>query len=230
MAISLPEDIPQKKRLCFTFLLMVGAPFLLYHQKLIFLYHEQKLKLYPRSKTVNKKWEESKRTLYNYIKSELGLESLYQIIGQLILIALAYSQTSTNEVFSAYFKEDKDYKIIFLCSSVGYSFISCVKSHITALKGCRERFPFMTNIIVAIYCAIGISARVLAIMMYFAVPLGLFNLLRHLQGEQFPWNPYLVYNFVGANASGSISFGDLVGVEWNQLDRFVDINLWLVKL
>ena len=55
---------------------------------------------------------------------------------------------------------------------------------------------------------------------YFAVPLGLFDLLAHLQGEQYPWNPALVANFVGLNASGIIAFDDLEPIYWKDLDRW----------
>ena len=91
-------------------------------------------------------------------------------------------------------------------------------AHVTALTACRERFPFSTRLVVSIYCLIGISTRVLAVVMYFSVPLGLFNLLRHLQAEQIPWNPYLVYGFVGSNATGFISFGNQ-SINWSLLDR-----------
>ena len=41
------------------------------------------------------------------------------------------------------------------------------------------------------YAFIACANRVLSIVIYFAVPLGLFSLLRHLQGEQIPWSARL---------------------------------------
>ena len=41
-----------------------------------------------------------------------------------------------------------------------------------------------------------ISTRILAIVMFFSPSLGLFNVLRHWQGEQFNWHPANIENFV----------------------------------
>ena len=61
--------------------------------------------------------------------------------------------------------------------------------------------------------------RVLPIVMFFAVPLGLFSLLRHLQGEQVPWNASLIYNFIGPNATGQVFFGN-ESFDWSLIDRW----------
>ena len=61
--------------------------------------------------------------------------------------------------------------------------------------------------------------RVQSIVLYFGIPLGLFSLLRHLQGEQIPWNANLVYYFVGSNATGFLYMGDK-STNWSMIDRW----------
>ena len=162
-----------------------------------------------------KQWDKKKRIMSSHVKLELGLETIYQLAGQFILLSLAYTQTATYTSFPMMFKKEK---VELLVASIVYSFVSCVKSHLTAISACREKFPFKSKLSAALYSFFGCSTRVLALVMYFAGPLGLFNLLRHLQGEQYPWNSLLVYYFVGPSATGNISVGNKM-INWLDIDR-----------
>ena len=196
--------------------------------------------------SVVSEWEFSKRTLHEHIKLELGLEAIYQLAGQIILLSLAYSETRTNEGLSTVFKEvpqEDDHHNHLLEDPVKYlqnvigisqstmtkalllisimlSFFSCIKSHLKALSACRERFPTWSKIMASLYSFFACTTRVLAIVLFFAVPLGLFDLLRHLQAEQVPWNPVFVVNFIGSNATGEIAVGDKEPTSWNIIDRW----------
>ena len=172
-----------------------------------------------KSTSKNQKYDIFHYKAFSHVKLELGLETIYQMAGQFILLGLAYTETATNESFPMLFKKEN---IVLLVGSTIYSFISCVISHLTAISACRERFPFKSKLIASIYSFCGCTTRVLAIVMYFAVPLGLFNLLRHLQGEQYPWHDQLVYKFVGPDAIGNISVGNVI-VDWSKIDRWVQI-------
>ena len=61
--------------------------------------------------------------------------------------------------------------------------------------------------------------RVQSIVLYFGIPLGILSLLRHLQGEQIPWNASVVYYFVGSNATGFLYMGDK-STNWSMIDRW----------
>ena len=69
------------------------------------------------------------------------------------------------------------------------------------------------------YSFVSCVNRVQSIVLYFGIPLGLFSLLRHLQGEQIPWNSNLVYYFVGSNATGFLYMGDK-STNWSMIDRW----------
>ena len=53
--------------------------------------------------------------------------------------------------------------------------------------------------------------------MFFAPPLGLFNLLKHLQAEQTQWDPEIIEHFVDKNKT--ITFGN-ISIPWKDIDRW----------
>ena len=63
-----------------------------------------------------------------------------------------------------------------------------------------------------------ITKRVMAMILFFAPALGLFDLLHHWLNEQTKWHPELIQNFV--NARGNIQFGDSLQIPWNLIDRW----------
>ena len=80
----------------------------------------------PGDKLIVKKWEDTKKMLNFYVKLELGLETIYQMSGQLILLGMAYTQTATNEGFQAVFKEgDSNAIVAFLIASNVWSLMRC---------------------------------------------------------------------------------------------------------
>ena len=148
------------------------------------------------------------------------METIYQLSGQLILLGLAFTETATDEGFQTVFEEGTStLTITLLIISNLWSFISCTLSYLTGLSACRERFPISSKAMAVSYSFTASMTRVLPVVMFFAVPLGLFSLLRHLQGEQVPWNAVLVYNFIGPNATGQIFFGN-ESYDWSLIDRW----------
>ena len=169
-----------------------------------------------------------------HIKLELGWETIFQLSGQLILLALAYTETPTNEGLKTVFKEKPiqeenfimevntaiDVPIqtqILLVASVLFSFKSCITSHLKVLSAYREHFPLTSKFMAGLFGFFACSTRVLAFIIYFTPALGLFNLLRHSQSEQTQWNSILVQHFVNDNV---IQFGDSPPINWSM------INTW----
>ena len=58
------------------------------------------------------------------------------------------------------------------------------RSQIKGVSKHRKRNPMKAKLMLALYAFLSCVVRVTAIIAYFAVPLGLFDLLRHLQGSQ----------------------------------------------
>ena len=89
---------------------------------------------------------------------------------------------------------------------------------VKALSSCREYFPLSEKFMASLCGFLACASRILAMVLYFGAPLGLFSLLRHLQGEMIPWNA-VVYNYV--RQDGKIFF-DKVGdwMNWTDIDRW----------
>ena len=195
----------------------------------------------PNDKSLIKQWEKIKWEVSNFIKLELGLETIYQLSGQVILLLMAFTATATEDGFSEIFKKgpsqegedsiikdsisasvktigiDPEAHAIFLLTlSILFSFKTCISSHFKILMAKREYFPWKPKLLVALYSFFGCTTRVVAIVAFFAPALGLFNLLRHIQAEQTAYDANFEGYFV---KDGMIQFGDS-NVTWNELDRW----------
>ena len=181
-------------------------------------YLDLKLKKIPKDQELIQMKETLKRSLNMHVKLELGLETIYQLSGQLILLLLAYTQTPTQNGLKAVFHEGSESLDIFwLIISILLSFKTCITSHWKALTTCRERFPFSSRLMASLFCLFSCITRIMAIIMFFTGPLGLFNLLRHLQGEQYPWNDKIL-DLVTPN--GTMFLGNNLPFMWNLVDRW----------
>ena len=175
-----------------------------------------------RQKLLNKSIE-IQYHLCNHVKLELGLETIFQLCTKLILLAYAGSKTRTTEGLSTMFEEDWKFEFgnlasiseekflnlvffMFLYATTSWSFISNVNSHITGLSAKRKWFPFASKIVVGCYAFFASTSRILTVIMYFTPSLGLFNTLRHWQGEQFNWHPAIINEFV---TNKSLYFPDI---------------------
>ena len=216
MVSNPPKNIQQ---VIIAIILIVFSPLFSYILHFKNLYLDLKLRLLPNDKTFIKAKEELKRSLNRHIKLELGLETVYQLVIMLILLFLSYTDTPVETGLKAVFNEGLGTLALFLLSaSTILSAFSCTSAHCKVLNICREHFPIVSRLVASIYSLCGLVARVLAIVMYFAVPLGLFSLLRHWQGEQTPWS-YYILDFV--TPEGLMFLGDNEPFVWTEVDRYI---------
>ena len=170
-------------------------------------------------------------------KCELGLETVFQICGQTLLALYSITMTKTTEGLAELFAENpeeklsgviasestkvfesKEFTLAFLILSTLWSCITCVKTSVAFISLKREYFPSTAKILAHIFVFCSLMRRVLCIVMYFSVPLGLFNLLRHAQSEQVLWDPAIEKHLVDNN--GFIQFEDVAKVPWKMLNRW----------
>ena len=112
--------------------------------------------------------------LRNTIKLELGVETIYQLALQLILLLLAKSETRTTEAFDVIFKNDfsKWTITVSLILSTAWSFISCSLAHLKGLMTNRNYFPILPKMIAGLCAMVSIMKRVSCIIIFFVPPLG----------------------------------------------------------
>ena len=155
------------------------------------LYLKLKLRELPNEKVLLKAKDDLKRKMNSHIKLELGLETIYQLVLTIISLLLSYTDTPAETSLKSVFNEGLGLLTLTLLSiSILLSFNSCISAHCKEITACREHFPLKSRLMASLYCFCESLTRVLGIVMYFAVPLGLFSLHRHLQGEQYPFSHY----------------------------------------
>ena len=123
----------------------------------------------------------------NFKRLELGLETTFQLAGQVMLLALSYSDTRTTHGLVSFFKKESFLFIPaewYLGLSILQSIGSFVWSQTNGLSGHRVYFPQKSKLIIAVSALIACSIRVMAFVLFFSPALGLWNLLRHYQGTQ----------------------------------------------
>ena len=178
---------------------------------------ELQLKIYPNDKILLIEWERIHFHESRNIKLELGMETLFQLSGQLILFLNTISDTKTSEGLKEVFKHDEDILRILLQMSLGWSLISCVLAHVKGLSARRIYFPIKSKMIVMLYALLASTMRVLSFIVFYTPAFGLFSVLQHLKLEQMPWHPDLKNNFV---KNYIIQFGNSSAIDWNNIDRW----------
>ena len=212
---SNPPNRNDIRQIIAAIMLLVFSLLFSYVQHFMGLYLELKLRLLPHDQTYEKAKEDFQRTLNRHIKLELGLETVYQLVITLILLLLSYTDTPVEKGLKTVFNEGLGALPIFLLTAKNIlSARSFTSSHCKALNVCREHFPFTSRLAASLYSLCGLATRVVGMVLYFSVPLGLFSLLRHWQGEQVPWNHYTL-DFV--TSEGLLFLGDNEGFVWNEV-------------
>ena len=175
--------------------------------------------------------------LRQFKRCELGIETIYQICGQAILALYAVTETKTTEGLVKLFEnnpqdklssmeeekipsvfQSRTFILTYLILSTVWSCFSCISSSIASLSLRREHFPTMSKLMANMFTFCSLLKRVFCIVMYFAVPFGLFNLLRHSQSEQAHWDPIIKNFFLDQN--GYIQFGKSPKILWSSINRW----------
>ena len=170
---------------------------------------ELMLRKSPRNKTLLLQKDRITCHQRNFSKVEIGLETIYQMVLINLVLFLSISKTSTyidpvsllegesiegtQSIFGIEIPAETVKEVFNNLGyiSIGFSFISCVKSHLNVLSAEREYFPFMSKCVAGLYTMFAITKRVMAMILFFAPALGLFDLLHHWLNEQNKWHPQL---------------------------------------
>ena len=134
-----------------------------------------------------KNLEKQKRLIFylnKYKKMELSLETMFQITGKIILLALVYSQTRTTQGLITVFREKSDTipAEIVITISLLISFTTFTLSQIAGVSGSRQYFPLKSKFFIGSSALLASLIRITCFVLYFSPSLGLWNLLRHYQG------------------------------------------------
>ena len=184
-----PMDNFFMKMICLPF-----APFLL-----IICESQAKLKLQFCKKDdiddCTNKYKNAKKATCSFIRTELGCETTIQSFLGLLLLIFSMSETRISETLSIFDeKEDDEFAQIIGLSprtlivlANGWSLISGWRSFIRGMKVSKDRFPFLSELVLAVHVGLAMVAKVVACLLFLTPSLGLFDSLRHYQGLLMPY-------------------------------------------
>ena len=165
--------------------------------------------------------QEAMHSNAQFIHVDIGLESHMQLIISITLLLLANSQTHTITGLEVLFEEETFFYLdakLALAISITWSLVSCVKSHINGICKQRQHSTTLATVIIFIFTSVSIALRVFCCVLYLTPALGLFNSLRHLQGEFFPfWDPYFYPQDIN---DYMFFFGNATPINWTEVSRW----------
>ena len=174
------------------------------------------IKYYRRSHLLQKCYVQFKRI-------ELGLEIFYQVSGQIILLVLSKTKTSTTGGLERIFDESEFFGFplqieVFLAFSIVLGLKSGVLLHLKTIQVEKGFFPATSKLFAFLWILFATGRRITSIVSFFIPFLGLFNVLNHWRAEQLPFRLRRVME--PASDDRLELFNMTEQVLWSDIDRW----------
>ena len=155
----------------------------------------------PNYKEIVLKIQNIEQELLRHLRLQSGLETMFQVTINTILVLYANSLTRTTQGFAALFDHDAFVFLgITLHSSMILAFILALNftglslAQYNGIIGQRGHlYQSFGKLAILISCFCANLSRIMSFTLYFAPSLGLFNLLHHYQGNQTTVQPKINY-------------------------------------
>ena len=154
------------------------------------------------------------------IHNDVGLESHLQLVLSISLLLLAISPTRTITGVETIFQSDSFFfistELVIILSTV-LSLFSCVRAHLKGISKIQAYQTSKSTLLMVTFSLASITIRVFSYVLFWTPALGLFGILRHLQGESLPY--LLPLNDVDI-AKGMFYYGNAPPIPWSKIDRW----------
>ena len=125
-----------------------------------------------------------------HVRLQQGLETIYQLTLNLLLLLYGLTKTRTSQSLSALFESDNNIEIVGVPMSATLvvtintvlNFFSLIYANINGIRENSRYFPFMSQLILALAISCSCVSRIMSIILFFSPTLGLFDLLHHFKG------------------------------------------------
>ena len=129
--------------------------------------------------------------MIRYSRLQLGLETIFQVTGNAILLFFAYSKTRARQGLSSIFDSDKDIfsglslpSELLIALLLLMNLLDFVKVQLNGrIEGFASNYSFAGKAMILLGIICGAFVRIVSITLYFSTNLGLFDLLHHYQGR-----------------------------------------------
>ena len=121
--------------------------------------------------------------------ADLGLELIYQVSLQLLLVFLSWSDTPTTGGLEFLYEQADIFGIsgeTLIIIMTCWSFKTCILSIMNTAKTMKGFLPITSQLMIIIWSIIATGRRIMAIIVFFLPSLGLFSILNHWKAEQLP--------------------------------------------
>ena len=130
------------------------------------------------------------KELHKQARLQLGLETTFQLAGNVVLLCYGHSLTKTTQGLAALFKQENltiwsmTFSSNFILGMLlAMNFITSVRVNFSCIvEGYGSNCKVIGRMLLLTCIAIGSLIRIASMTLYFAPTLGLFNLLHHYQG------------------------------------------------
>ena len=148
------------------------------------------------------KTRKHEKELQKQIRLQLGLETIFQLAGNVVLLLYGYSLTKTSQGLSALFKQDNMtiWNITFSSNFIlgillVMNLITFVRVNFSCIvEGYGSNCKLTGKMLLLTCIVIGSFIRISSMTLYFAPTLGLFDLLHHFQGMPECVYPLTIHN------------------------------------
>ena len=158
--------------------------------------------------------DDLKKQYLEFLRTDLGFETIYQTAGQTILLFLAAEDkeesTATTGGLEKIFEAD------LLTISVLLSIKTCVSLHCKCISLEKPFFPITSKIFLHILTLFSVCKRIFVLVVFFVPSFGLFRLLVHWNFEQFPFAVRLNRNI---RSDDLLYISGKSPVLWSEVDR-----------
>ena len=163
----------------------------------------------------------------HFKRIQFGLEDVYQICLQTILLFLATTATSTTGGLNKMFEKsgmlgiEMDAEIV-LILSISLSLKSVIWLLVKTINAEKVYLPMKAKLLCLLpWSACACCRRILSMVTFFLPSLGLFSILYHWKAEQVPFNLRKFYASLGRLSSNDTLelFGATENISWSVIDR-----------
>ena len=166
-----------------------------------------------------KRYKEIRVQHSNFIKTELCMETSLQFTLSILLLVFSKSTTRTSEGLEAIFDSTDKAVLgippeVFLVLNCCWSLYTAWRSYIKGMSGSKKDIPTKPSMILGLFVLLSVATKCLTTLHFLAPCLGLYNLLRHYQGEAKPFASGVAYK-----SDDQVHLPN-VDMEWEDFSRY----------
>ena len=130
--------------------------------------------------------------IVRHTRLQLGLETIFQVTANTILLLYAQTSTRARQGLSSLFDNDIDFirfslpPELVISALLAINFMSFIKVQINGMiVGYASNYSILGKFVLFITIVCAALVRITSMTLYFSTALGLLDLLRHYQGEHY---------------------------------------------